>query len=108
MTVDFDRIAEQCLAGYGYHTTRAYRADLEHFRDWCALQLPPLSLAAVTATDIRAFLRQMLDEGYSRNTCLRRLAALRRFYRSVMEDGAADHAWTDPTSGVRSVELQLR
>lgn len=75
---EFDLIREQMLLPYGYNTARAYWGDLEHWRDWCVEQEPPVGPLRPSTADIGRYLDDMGITGYSPNTRARRLTALRR------------------------------
>lgn len=80
---EFDLIREELLAGYGYHTARAYWGDLEHWRDWCLEQEPAVEPLRATTADVKRYLDQMGEAGYSPNTRARRLTMLRILYAAV-------------------------
>jgi len=69
---------------YSAHTLRAYGADLEQFRR----RLGDPEPAAVDRNQVRAYLADLQDQGVlSRNTVLRKVSALRAFFRFLRSEG---------------------
>lgn len=97
----FEEQAERLLLNYGYQTARAYLSDLECFRDWCEMQTPRILPLCPTAWQIGAYLRGLVEYGYSVNTVARRLSALRMFF-----DERPDHRAPNPARLVR-VEREI-
>lgn len=85
---EFDLIRERVLEGYGYNTARAYWGDLEHWRDWCHVQVPAVAPLQPATRDIEAYLDGMAVAGYSPNTRARRLTALRVLFNAVQRSGS--------------------
>jgi site-specific recombinase XerD len=69
-------------------TARAYKADLEDFREWCSLSgVDPLSPSEANLAD---YVRNMEHRGYSSGTVRRRAEVLGRFLRRLGELRLAD------------------
>ena len=70
---------ELFLLGYGYHTARAYRADLYDILDWASAKgLDPHQL---TEDDLKPYCALLRRRKYSESTIRRRLRAWRGFRR---------------------------
>ncbi|HSA92106.1 MAG TPA: tyrosine recombinase XerC [Terriglobales bacterium] len=69
------------------HTLRAYRQDLERFAAWAGAGA---DWPAVDHLRIRAFLSHLYDEGLSKTSVARALAALRSLYRWMAREGMVD------------------
>lgn len=67
------------------HTRRAYRVDLSRF--FGEAEVDDHDLETVTTEDIRAFVRVMYEKGRSESTQRRRIAALRRFFDWLIDEG---------------------
>jgi site-specific recombinase XerD len=71
--------------GMGERTRRAYGVDLSQLADWAAAQeMEPELLAH---RDLRRFAGVLSERGASRSTVGRKLAAIRAFYRHLVERG---------------------
>ncbi|MBI4577399.1 MAG: tyrosine recombinase XerC [Planctomycetes bacterium] len=92
--------------GLSGHTVRSYRADLAHFLEW---HLGPgtatFDPSAVDALRARGYLARLAEEGYSRRTIARRMAALRSFWRHLQGEGLTDR---NPFAEVRTPRLDRR
>ncbi len=70
--------------GLSENTLRAYRADLQHFADFCNDRcgdaLPALD-------DVKAYVDQVTDSPLARRTIARRLVTLRNFFRFLLKEG---------------------
>lgn len=78
---------ERALAA---HTVRNYLSDVRQFLDFLAGRTPPVSLAALTYPDLRAFLAAR--HGVNRKASVaRKLAALRTFCRFLVRQGVLPH-----------------
>lgn len=95
MAVDQDWLAafarhlevERALAA---HTVRNYLSDVRQFLDFLAERTPPVSLAALTYPDLRAFLAAR--HGVNRKASVaRKLAALRTFCRFLVRQEVLPH-----------------
>ncbi|SRR6266567_588395 len=78
---EFDMLREDFLLGFAERTARAYRADLEDFREWSAVVR--VDALGSSPTDVERYLRSLLDRGYAAGTVTRRAAALRGFLRHL-------------------------
>ena len=67
---------------YSAHTLRAYGADLELFLK----SLPGVEPGAISRTHVRSYLAQLQSGDYGRNTVLRRISALRAFFRFLRQE----------------------
>ena len=75
------------LRNYSPHTLRAYGADLEQFRR-CLRDPEP---AAIDRNEVRAYLAELQARGnLGRNTVLRKVSALRAFFRFLRREGVMD------------------
>ena len=94
---EFDVLREDFLLGFGVRTARAYKTDLEDFREWCAgSAVDPIRAAA---TDLDAFTRSLGERGYASGTVARRIAALRGFFDHLVATGALE---SSPAGGLGS------
>ncbi|MDQ5833559.1 MAG: tyrosine-type recombinase/integrase [Actinomycetota bacterium] len=72
----------------GDKTRRAYRVDLAQLGDWAASrELGPHELGH---RDLRRFAAVLGERGAARSTVARKLAAIRSFYRQLLERGEID------------------
>ncbi len=71
--------------GMSFHTIDAYGRDLERWEAYCTER--QISLYPVTSEYADAFSRRMHNEGLSKSTIQRRLAALRSWSRFLMDEG---------------------
>jgi integrase/recombinase XerD len=74
--------AERGVAG---NTLESYRRDLDDYADWLAGG--PRTLMTATATEIRAYLGHLADQGLAASTAARRLSALRQYHRFCYAEG---------------------
>jgi integrase/recombinase XerC len=81
------------------HTVRAYTRDLRRFAEFVGAQ--GVSLAQVQRPHVRAWVQEMATTD-APSTVMRRLAAVRTFYRWLGNEGLVED---DPTAGVRSPRL---
>jgi site-specific recombinase XerD len=78
----------QRMRGMGDKTRRAYRVDLAQLGDWAASrELGPHQLGH---RDLRRFAAVLGERGAARSTVARKLAAIRSFYRQLLERGEID------------------
>ncbi|HYN52734.1 MAG TPA: tyrosine recombinase [Thermoleophilaceae bacterium] len=78
----------QRMRGMGDKTRRAYRVDLAQLGDWAASrELGPHELGH---RDLRRFAAVLGERGAARSTVARKLAAIRSFYRQLLERGEID------------------
>ncbi|SRR6266567_2611057 len=77
----FELAREDFLLGFHERTARAYKADLEDFREWCeAAGIDPL---APSPDDVERYQLGLKERGYAPGTINRRMAAVRGFLRIV-------------------------
>jgi integrase/recombinase XerC len=81
------------------HTITAYRKDLERFADWAG---DGASWRTLDHLRIRAFLSHLYDQGLSKTSVARTLAALRSLYRWMAREGLAE---ANPAALVQTPKL---
>ncbi|HEY8489072.1 MAG TPA: tyrosine recombinase, partial [Thermaerobacter sp.] len=81
--------------GLAAHTLAAYRRDLADFAAFAAAR--GVGPASVRRALVMAYLHHLDETGRSPATAARRLAALRGFFRHLVEEGLAAH---DPVEGM--------
>jgi site-specific recombinase XerD len=78
----------QQMRGMGERTRRAYRVDLSQLGEWAAGRgLAPHELGH---RELRRFAAVLGENGAARSTVARKLAAIRSFYRQLLERGEID------------------
>ena len=82
------------------HTLRAYSSDVLGY-----LAFARESEAPVDQTLVRRYLARLQKSGIARSSMVRKLAALRTFYRYLVKRGHAD---ADPTEGIRGPKQPRR
>ena len=84
-----DRFDEwQQMRGFGERTRRAYGVDLAQLGEWAAGRgLRPQELGH---RELRRFAAVLGENGAARSTVARKLAAIRSFYRQLLERGEID------------------
>ncbi|MFP4026511.1 MAG: tyrosine recombinase XerC [Candidatus Brocadiia bacterium] len=70
---------------YSEHTLRAYRTDLEDFRDF--LNAREKEVQAAVLRDVRGFLATLRARGLSRSTVARKVSAIRSLYKFMYREG---------------------
>ena len=85
------------------NTLSAYRSDLSEFARFCGRRQTTPERAS--AEQVRGYLRALDEKGLAASTAARRLSALKRFYRFVVEMGFRDD---DPTSSMDGPKLGQR
>lgn len=95
LTPFFDHLAH--VRGASSHTLRAYQTDLSRF---CAL-MEAKKLPEVTPFDIKRYLLELSQKGPSRATQLRRLAALRTFFKFCLKKEWIDRSPLDEIESPR-------
>jgi len=82
------------------HTVKSYREDLTQALDFFHTQLPgrPLDLGQLTTRMLRGHLVWLHEQGYSRATVARRLAAVRSWCRFLCRQGILSN---NPAAGLR-------
>lgn len=83
--------------GYSPNTLRAYSADLNTFAQF--LQARGRGLGEATVQDVRAFMAALQLRGLARSTLARRTAAVRSFYKFLLQQGVNK---TNPMAALRS------
>lgn len=89
-------------AGLAESTRAAYRRDLCRFAEWLG-QEP--ELAEARREQVLGFLAAQIRRGIRSRTAARRLAALRRFYRFLLDTGQINE---DPTRAIQPPRLEPR
>ena len=103
--VDVDSLGERfavwlrAVRGRSPHTQEAYTRDLRRFAAFAAAR--GVDLIDVGRGDVRAWVEEEAA-GHAPATVMRRLAAVRTFYRWLGDNGILED---DPTAGVRSPRL---
>lgn len=100
------------------HTRAAYRRDLIQFLNYLAgdfpgripcrfegERFPEIDVRGIGAEDLRGFLAYLAESGVSRRTLVRKLSALRTFFRYLYREGLVDSL---PRVGGRSARLRER
>jgi site-specific recombinase XerD len=83
--------------GLGERTRRAYSSDVGQLAAWASAQeLDPLT---VDARQLRRFAGVLSERGASRSTVARKLAAIRAFYRVLVERGELEASPGDLVAG---------
>ncbi|MDR2871404.1 MAG: tyrosine recombinase XerC [Xanthomonadaceae bacterium] len=80
------------------HTLEAYRHDLDLLKTWAAAHAAG-GLAAVQASQLRAFIAAEYQRGLSPRSLQRRLSAYRSFYAWMLKRG---HIRANPVTGLRA------
>ena len=82
----FDIAREDFLLEFAnIRTARAYKADLEDFREWCTTAgTRPLH---VSASELERYVSSLIERGYAAGTVERRVAALRGFFHHLVSAG---------------------
>jgi site-specific recombinase XerD len=78
----------QRARGMGEKTRRAYGVDLAQLGEWAAGR--GLEPAALTHRELRRFAAVLGERGAAKSTVARKLAAIRTFYRHLVERGEVD------------------
>jgi site-specific recombinase XerD len=79
--------------GMGEQTRRAYGSDLDQLAEWASAQ--DLDPAGLDARALRRFAGVLSERGCSRSTVARKLAAVRAFYRVLVERGELEASPAD-------------
>lgn len=81
----FDVLREDFLLGFAVRTARAYKADLEDFREWCVgAGADPVSPASAA---LESYVASLSKRGLARGTIRRRVTALRGFFDHLVARG---------------------
>jgi site-specific recombinase XerD len=78
----------QRVRGMAEKTRRAYRVDLAQLGDWAAAR--GLEPERLSHRDLRRFAAVLGERGAAKSTVARKLAAIRTFYRHLLERGAVE------------------
>ena len=76
-------------------TVRAYRNDIEQLCKWAEAKVP-LELADLEVQQVRQFLAHLNEKGYSKTTIVRKLAAIRSYFKYLKREGISEK---NPPSG---------
>ena len=96
------------VRGVSMATAEAYSADVNQFTDFLAEKWGAEregDWAAVDYRTVRAFLGHLSRMRYSKTTVARKLAALRSFFRYLLQEGAVEH---NPAAAVRTPKQDHR
>ena len=85
------------------NTVRAYRIDLSDYARWAARER--IDLVAPSHKQLRRYLAELSEAGYSRATVNRRLASLRTFFRWLTVAGVVEN---DPASALSGPKQSKR
>ena len=83
-------------------TLRAYRNDLEQLRTFAKAE-HLLDLAELDAFQVRRYLAHLNSQGYSKSTIVRKLAAIRSYFRFLKREGLAER---NPFLDVRTPRVE--
>ncbi|MCK4282808.1 MAG: tyrosine recombinase XerC [Candidatus Brocadiae bacterium] len=83
--------------GYSPNTLRAYATDLGMFAEFLGRR--GRKLAEATVQDVRAFMATLQAKGLARSTLARRTAAVRSFYKFLLQQGVKN---ANPMAALRS------
>jgi integrase/recombinase XerC len=107
-----DRFLEhlECERNYSQHTLRAYRADVEGFLRFLALDYLGVALDAarpeqVDRLAVRSFLASLARRGVARRSQARALSAVRSLFALACREGTLEH---NPAKGVRTPKQEQR
>jgi site-specific recombinase XerD len=89
----------QRARGMGEKTRRAYGVDLSQLGEWAAGR--GLEPGALTHRDLRRFAAVLSERGAAKSTVARKLAAIRTFYRHLLERGDVEANPADLVSSPR-------
>lgn len=73
--------------GYSEKTKKAYQEDIQHFFSFLKTSGNDNYLT-VEHLDVRAYLSELYDQEYSRNSISRKIASLRSFYQFLLKNEA--------------------
>ncbi|MEA3490100.1 MAG: tyrosine recombinase XerC [Candidatus Omnitrophota bacterium] len=86
---------------YSKHTLRNYRSDLEELSDFLKGKDPK----KVTHLDLRRFLAELKRRNCAKRTIVRKLGAIRSFFRFLLRD---KYIRTNPTDGIFTPKMEKR
>ncbi|MCS7015185.1 MAG: tyrosine recombinase XerC [Gemmatales bacterium] len=88
------------------HTVKSYREDLQQALEyWESSGQGATLVNTITTRQVRAYLAWLHQQGYSRSTIARRLAALRAWFRFLCRQEVLEE---NPTEGIRSPRREQR
>lgn len=90
--------------GYSEKTKKAYQEDIQHFFSFLKTSGNDNYLT-VEHLEVRAYLSELYDQEYSRNSISRKIASLRSFYQFLLKNEAIQE---NPFSYVHMKKKQLR
>ena len=70
---------------FSLHTIKAYKNDLNRFNYFLNNTLSRKKLAKINRNDIRKFLAEEYDNGYSSKTVARRLATIKSYFKYLVK-----------------------
>lgn len=79
------------------HTLRAYKKDLEEFREFIKTKPEDIEIA-----DVRGFIAQQIKKGLNKTTASRRLSSIRSFFKFLYREG---YIKTNPARFVSNLRL---
>lgn len=74
---------------YSEHTVIAYERDITHFLGW--LQREQQQVVMVSYADFRRYLVELFQKRYAKKTFVRKISALKSFYRYLLREQLIDH-----------------
>lgn len=74
---------------YSEHTVVAYERDIQHFLSW--LRREGQQVVLVTYADFRRYLVELFQKRYAKKTFVRKISALKSFYRYLLREQLIDH-----------------
>jgi integrase/recombinase XerC len=75
---------------YSPHTVRSYKNDLEQFFSFLASRDMPAVPEHITSHEVRAWIVNMLENGYTTVSVHRKISCLRIFYRYLRKEGVVN------------------
>ncbi len=72
---------------YSKHTIISYRNDLDQFILWLESQDKSFDIAEVSSSQIRSWVIEMVERGYTPVTVHRKVSSLRSFYKYLLRQG---------------------
>ena len=95
------------LRRYSVHTVHAYENDLQQFQNFLQRHFSSqhVSFTAIDQVTIRLFLGDLLEQGISKKSAARKLAAVRSFLKFLVQGKKITH---NPAANIRSPKLPRR
>jgi integrase/recombinase XerD len=92
--------------GHSENTLVAYRNDLTQFIETLEARVPPLtSWSEVSQDVVVAYLSQLRERGYASSTVARKIAALKSFFKFLVDEGVMGQ---NPTTTLDSPKVKKR